>query len=190
MLEDLNAPRTNFTTELPAGMLLVSPLVSADTHTWLWEYKEDLITPSLATQVFKEYLNMPEATNQQDLHILKLARIRSGYGRFSPKNLLCYVGKREVMRDVILTLTEVAKEDGSTKVQVRQEDFEHNWYFIRELVGYRDKHILEHCDTEFVEFAARCLKEASTELLSIIEPASSCIIPSKVIVKETTIAAV
>ncbi|KAG2208240.1 hypothetical protein INT47_006095, partial [Mucor saturninus] len=178
MLENLDAPRTNFAAELPAGMLLVSPLVSADTHTWLWEYKEDLITQSLATQVFKEYLNMPEATNHEDLHLLKLARIRSGYNRFAPKNLLCYVGKREVMRDVILTLAESARSDGSTNVQVRQENFEHNWYFIRELVGYRDKHILDHCDAEFVDFAARCLKEASIEVF--VEP-SSCITPDKVL---------
>jgi hypothetical protein len=78
MLENLDAPHTNFATELPAGLLLVSPLVSADKHTWLWEYEEDLITQSLAMQALKEYLNIPDATNHDDLHLLKLARIRSG----------------------------------------------------------------------------------------------------------------
>lgn len=163
ILKDIEAPRTNYSIELPAGLLLVSPLVDAETHLWLWEFKQDIITRSLAKTVLKEYLNLPEADDEH-LHLLKLTRIQSGYNRFAPKNLLCYVGEREVMRDVILRLTECAKNDGSTKVQVRQENYEHNWYFIRELVGHHENHVLQQCDEQFVDFAVHCLQESDSQV--------------------------
>lgn len=168
MLDDILAPRSNFSIELPAGLLLVSPLVSADTNTWLWEFKEDLITPVLAKSVLKEYLNLPEA-DPTDLHLLKLTRIESGFDRFAPKNMLCYVGEREVMRDVILKLTEYARSDGNTQVEVRQENYEHNWYFIRELVAHHENHVLQQCDEQFVDFAANCLNQESDNLVRVVE---------------------
>ncbi|KAI8078327.1 Alpha/Beta hydrolase protein [Thamnidium elegans] len=168
MLKDILAPRTNFSVELPAGILLVSPLVSADTNSWLWEFKEDLITPALAKNVLKEYLNLPEA-DPAELHLLKLTRIESGYHRFAPKNVLCYVGEREVMRDVILKLTECARSDGTTQVEVRQENYEHNWYFIRELVAHHQNHVLQQCDEQFVDFAANCLNQESDNLVKVVE---------------------
>lgn len=168
MLFDLNAPRTNFEAELPAGLLLVSPLVSANTHEWLWHYKEDLVTKLLASRVLKEYLNLPEA-DTADLHLLKLAHISSDYDRFAPKNILCYVGEREVMRDEILKLVKAVRSDGKTNVELRQENYEHDWYFIREVVKAQDRHILDQSDAQFAEFAAKCLYQSSTESVAISE---------------------
>lgn len=168
MLFDLNAPRTNFDAELPAGLLLVSPLVSANTHEWLWHYKEDLVTKLLASRVLKEYLNLPEA-DTADLHLLKLAHISSDYDRFAPKNILCYVGEREVMRDEILKLVQAVKSDGKTNVELRQENYEHDWYFIREVVKAQDRHILHQSDRQFADFAAKCVKEAAAENFAISE---------------------
>ncbi|KAI9267013.1 Alpha/Beta hydrolase protein [Helicostylum pulchrum] len=168
MLTDILSPRTNFSIELPAGLLLVSPLVSADTNSWLWEFKKDIITPVLAKNVLKEYLNLPEA-DPTNLHLLKLTRITSGFNRFAPKNVLCYVGEREVMRDVILKLTDCARCDGNTLVEVRQENFEHNWYFVRELVARHQHHVLQQCDEQFVDFAANCLNQESDNLVKVVE---------------------
>ncbi|KAL9554594.1 hypothetical protein MBANPS3_002736 [Mucor bainieri] len=161
ILKDLGAPRSNYTIELPAGLLLVSPLVSANTSSWLWEFKQDIVTPVLASRVLKEYLNLPEATNTDELHLLKLAHIRSDFDRFAPKNVMVYVGEREVMRDDILTLAQTVKQDDKFNVRIRKENFEHDWYFIRELVKPQDKHILQSSDEEFAAFCARSLNEAA-----------------------------
>lgn len=168
ILTDLDAPRSNFDVELPAGLLLVSPLVSANTSEWLWEFTEDLVTPVLAERVLKEYLNLPEA-DTTDLHLLKLTHISSGYDRFAPKNILCYVGEREVMRDEILKLVDAVRSDGKTNVELRKENYEHDWYFIREVIRSEDKYLLAESDEQFADFAARCLDEVSTERLSITD---------------------
>lgn len=161
ILKDLGAPRSNYDIELPAGLLLVSPLVSANISSWLWEFKQDIVTPVLASRVLKEYLNLPEATNTDELHLLKLAHIRSDFDRFAPKNVMVYVGEREVMRDDILTLAQTVKQDAKFNVRIRRENFEHDWYFIRELVKPQDKHILHSSDQEFAAFCARSLNEAA-----------------------------
>ncbi|CAO0803204.1 unnamed protein product [Mucor circinelloides] len=161
ILKDLGASRSNYNVELPAGLLLVSPLVSANTSSWLWEFKQDIVTPVLASRVLKEYLNLPEATNTDELHLLKLAHIRSDFDRFAPKNVMVYVGEREVMRDDILTLAQTVKQDEKFNVRIRRENFEHDWYFIRELVRPEDKHILQSSDEEFAAFCARSLTEAA-----------------------------
>lgn len=161
ILKDLGAPRSNYNIELPAGLLLVSPLVSANTASWLWEFKQDIVTPVLASRVLKEYLNLPEATNTDELHLLKLAHIRSDFDRFAPRNVMVYVGEREVMRDDILTLAQTVKQDAKFNVRIRRENFEHDWYFIRELVRPQDKHILHSSDQEFAAFCARSLNEAA-----------------------------
>ncbi|KAI7907676.1 Alpha/Beta hydrolase protein, partial [Cokeromyces recurvatus] len=140
ILRDLSSPRTNHAIQLPAGLFLVSPLVSANISTWLWQYKEDLVTPLLATRVLKEYLNLPDAQDKEDeLHLLKLSQIDSDFHRFLPSHVLVYVGQREVMRDDILKMVNAIQQDHGhpkdrIKVQVRQENYEHDWYFIREVV--------------------------------------------------------
>lgn len=164
ILKDLGATRSNYNAEIPAGLLLVSPLVSANTSSWLWQFKEDIVTPLLAARVLKEYLNLPDATNTDELHLLKLAQIRSDFDRFAPKNVMVYVGEREVMRDDILTLAHTVKQDKKFNVHIRKENYEHDWYFIRELVKPQDKHILTSSDEEFAAFAAASLIEAAENI--------------------------
>ncbi|KAI8644119.1 Alpha/Beta hydrolase protein [Parasitella parasitica] len=161
ILKDIGASRSNYAAEIPAGILLVSPLVSANTSSWLWQFGNDIITPELASRVLKEYLNLPEATNTDDLHLLKLALISKDFDRFVPKNVMVYVGEQEVMRDDILTLAHTVKQDKTCNVYIRKEDCLHDWYFIRELVKAQDKHILTSSDEEFVAFATRSLSEAA-----------------------------
>ncbi|RCH78726.1 hypothetical protein CU098_003635 [Rhizopus stolonifer] len=158
ILTDIHFPRTNYRAELPAGLFLVSPLVSANTASWLWEFTGDIITPVLANRVLKEYLNLPEA-NPSELHVLKLAHIRSGFARFAPKNILIYVGEREVMRDDILSLANTVKKDEKLNVQIRKENYEHDWYFIREIVKAQDRYIVDEADSQFVDFVASSVME-------------------------------
>ncbi|KAI8335232.1 alpha/beta hydrolase fold-domain-containing protein [Blakeslea trispora] len=169
VLVDLAAHRSNHNIELPAGLFLVSPLVSADISSWLWQYNEDMITPVLAECVLKEYLNLPEA-DTSELHILKISRIRSDFDRFLPQNILVYVGRYEVMRDDILSLSNAIKKDISFNVQVRKENYGHEWYFIREIVKARDKHILYQSDQQFVDFAVDSVKKStSNHCVSIMD---------------------
>ncbi|KAI9482947.1 MAG: Alpha/Beta hydrolase protein [Benjaminiella poitrasii] len=170
ILNDLNAPRTNYSIDLPAGLFLVSPLVSANTSSWLWQYKEDLVTPLLASQVLKDYLNLPGATNLNELHVLKLTQIASGFDRFAPSHALAYVGDREVMRDDILSLVNTINQEvqSRVRVEVRRENYEHDWYFIREIVKAEDRDMLVQADLQFVAYAARCCRP---------EPSTSCSLP-------------
>lgn len=165
---DLNAPRTNHNIEIPAGLFLVSPLVSGNTSKWLWQYSEDLLTPLLIKQVFKEYLGFPNA-NTDDLHLLKLALITSGFDRFLPQNLLVYVGEREVMREDILTLANMVKQFPTFNVEIRKENYEHDWYFIREVVKLDERHLLVESDEQFAAFAAKALREANEAAPSATE---------------------
>jgi acetyl esterase/lipase len=153
---------------MPAGLILVSPLVSGNTSTWLWQYTEDLVTPLLAKQVLKEYLGLPSA-NTDDLHLLKLCHITSDFDRFLPKNLLVYVGEREVMREDIMMLANAVKQDSKFNVEVRKENYEHDWYFIREVVKLDERHLLAQSDEQFAAFAAKALREAREAVLSDIE---------------------
>lgn len=126
----------------------------------------------LASRVLKEYLNLPEATNTDELHLLKLAHIRSDFDRFAPKNVMVYVGEREVMRDDILALAQTVEQDEKFNVRIRKENFEHDWYFIRELVKPQDKHILQSSDEEFAAFCARSLSEATENTKEKSSPSS------------------
>lgn len=86
-----------------------------------------------------------------------------------PKNLLVYVGEREVMREDIMTLANAVKQDVKFNVEVRKENYEHDWYFIREVVKLDERHLLVQSDEQFAAFAAKALREASEEKPSAIE---------------------
>ncbi|KAG0167947.1 hypothetical protein DFQ28_006229 [Apophysomyces sp. BC1034] len=158
ILTDHDAPRENFAVELPAGMLLVSPLVSGEVSAWRWDLA-DMITPMLAQRVLKDYLDLPNV-NPEDLPILRLRHITKDYHRFAPKNMVFFVGDQEVMRDDILTVANNVKNQENVNIQICKEDYPHDWFLIREIVPLKDKPMLERYDNMFVDFAARSVNDA------------------------------
>lgn len=165
LLEDFDAPRTNTEVDLPAGMVLISPLVTPETTSASWgsNEKHDLVTQKLAKLVFKEYLDYPNV-DPDKLPILRLAKIDRGFERFAPKNVLVFVGDKEVMRDDIMNLVEMVEKDGKINVRVCKENYAHCWYVIRELVKQKDKVMLAQYDEVFADFVARALEEAAGKM--------------------------
>ncbi|KAF7732734.1 hypothetical protein EC973_000005 [Apophysomyces ossiformis] len=162
ILVDHDAPRENFTVDLPAGMVLVSPLVSGEVSEWRWDASADMVTPMLAQRVLKDYLDLPNV-NPDDLPILRLRNISKDYHRFAPRNLVIFVGEREVMRDDILNLANNVKIQGTMNVEICREDYPHDWFLIRELVPLKDKPMLDRYDHFIADFAARVLEEARVD---------------------------
>lgn len=163
MTKNMNAPRTNFKINKPAGIFLVSPLIVSNTSEWSWnECKNDLVTHNLVTCILKEYMKLPDI-NPSDLHLLKFAHLRSGFERFAPKHVMFYYGGQEVMRTGIIAIAEAMQKSKSLNVVVRREEFHHDWYFLRQLIRNRDSHIVESADEEFASFAARAVKEYCPE---------------------------
>ena len=162
IVNDLNAPRTNFKIGLPAGALMVSPLITPETNSWSWENLEkyDMVTQQLAKLVFKEYLDYPNV-DPEDIPILKLARVDKDFERFSPKNVLVFVGDKEVMRDDILQLANAIEKEGKINIRVCKEAYPHDWFLIREIVKQKDKYMLEQYDEVFVDFAAYAVADAA-----------------------------
>ncbi|KAI9277048.1 Alpha/Beta hydrolase protein [Phascolomyces articulosus] len=164
IINDLDAPRTNFDIGLPAAMLLVSPLITPETNSWSWENleKHDMVTQHLAKLVFKEYLDFPNV-DPEDVPILKLAKVEKDFERFAPKNVLVFVGDKEVMRDDILHLANAVEKDGKINIRVCKESYPHDWFLIREIVKQKDKYMLEQYDEVFVDFAAYAVAEAAQD---------------------------
>lgn len=134
ILEDLDAPRTNFDTDLPAGIVASSPLLTPETNSASWEAfeKTDLVSQALAKLVFKEYLDYPNV-DPDTLPLLRLSKIRQGFNRFMGKNALVFVGEKEVMRDDIMVLVDAVESDKASNIKLRicKENMVHDWFLIR-----------------------------------------------------------
>jgi hypothetical protein len=151
--------------DLPAAMMLSSPLVTEQfsSPSWKENEKHDLITTKFARQVLREYFDPEVAPTPDTMKVLALARMQSGFEDFIPKNVLIFVGKKEVMRDDILELANRVKENSSISLQVVQENLVHDWFMIRDLV--KNKSILERNDKIFIRFIKNSLEQAQGHLL-------------------------
>ncbi|KAI8145005.1 Alpha/Beta hydrolase protein [Fennellomyces sp. T-0311] len=167
LTEDIDAPRTKTDIQIPAGLLLSSPLVTIETDSWSWKNleKHDMVTQHLAKLILKEYLDYPNV-DPESLPILRMSKIYRGFDRFCPKNALVFVGDKEVMRDDIVNLANKVEKDGSIKVRVCKEKYAHDWFLIREIVKQKDKYVLDQYDEVFVDFAANAVAEAAEKVTS------------------------
>ncbi|KAI9018626.1 Alpha/Beta hydrolase protein [Phycomyces nitens] len=162
MMDNLDAPRTNFLIQKPAGLVLSSPLVTAETTSESWKKfnKTDIVSYQLADLVVKELLG--EAVENPDkIPLLRLSHVQKGFDRFLPKNVLGLVGDIEVMRDDIVNITNSIRKDKSTNIELYSENYPHDWYFIREIVKKADKKMLYKYDEMFAEFSVRSIKYAA-----------------------------
>ncbi|KAI9284927.1 Alpha/Beta hydrolase protein [Umbelopsis sp. AD052] len=146
--------------DLPAAMMLSSPLVTEkfDAPSWKANDKHDIVTTKFAKQVLREYFDPEVAPTPETMKVLALSRMDKGFEVFIPKNVIVYVGKKEVMRDDILELCDRVKRNSTINVQVIQENLVHDWYMIRDLV--KKKSILEQNDRVFIRFIKQALEQA------------------------------
>ncbi|KAI9311493.1 Alpha/Beta hydrolase protein [Dichotomocladium elegans] len=164
VLKDLDATRTNFNIDKPAGMLMVSPLVTPETSSPSWKSnaKRDLVTQQLAKIIYKEFLGYPHV-DPDSLPILRLNQVHDRFDRFVPSNVLVFVGEKEVMRDDIVALVDMVEKDGCVNIRLCKENYPHCWYVIREMVKVKDKAMLSRYDEDFADFAVKAVTEATRE---------------------------
>ncbi|KAI8381370.1 Alpha/Beta hydrolase protein [Radiomyces spectabilis] len=149
--------------DIPAGLVLVSPLVSPNTEAWLWQ-QNDFVSPRLAACVQHEYFNV-STESIADLPLSRLSLLESDFVRFLPQHLAVYVGNREVMRDDILTMARRITQDHlrhgrGVHVNIYSEDYAHDWYFIREIVPVRQRAaIFDKHDAQFTDFCVHALQQ-------------------------------
>ncbi|KAG0183707.1 hypothetical protein DFQ28_001189 [Apophysomyces sp. BC1034] len=162
--------------DLPAGMVLVSPLVTANSTSESWKKfeKTDLVSFALKKLIYKEFLDS-KCVNVDTLPIINLSgQLQYGFNRFAPKNVMIFVGDKEVMRDDILAMAETVRTDGYAHVKVHCENYEHDWYLIREIVKQKDKPMLKRYDESFADFAVKAINEAAVvdpgEIIESLEP--------------------
>jgi acetyl esterase/lipase len=141
-------------------------------HEWLWHFKSDLVTPSLARTVVKEFLDIKSDKGRNSLPFLKIVNIKSGFSRFVPDNIMLIVGEKEVMRDDILSLAKtVMREEKKIRIQIHRENFGHDWYFLRDIVKSSQQHLVKRTDDAFIDFVAKTVaKRNSTEILTAVQP--------------------
>ncbi|KAI8643240.1 Alpha/Beta hydrolase protein [Parasitella parasitica] len=164
ILHDLSAPRENFEQPLPAAVLLSSPLVSGviESESWKMFHKTDVVSMGLAKLIYKEYLNLPK-TKVEDLPIMRLHHVNSKFDRFLPKNVMVFIGDKEVLRDDVVNMVNAIKKDGKTNLLFIKESYAHDWFMIHELVKKKDKHLIAKYDEMFVEFCVDAVKEAKSQ---------------------------
>lgn len=187
ILNDLNSPRENYSIPIPAAVLLSSPLVTADTTSKSWKQfnKKDIVSLGLAELICKEYLGLPHV-KVEDLPVMRLHHVRKDFNRFLPKNVLVFVGDKEVLRDDILDFSKAVQEDGKTNIQVISEHYLHDWYMIREIVKKKDKKKIVTYDELFVDFAVRSVKEAKASLKQAIPPTKQEFPLSEMLISDNT----
>ncbi|KAI7907876.1 Alpha/Beta hydrolase protein [Cokeromyces recurvatus] len=143
----------------PAGLVLISPLVTDKTNSESWKVnqKYDYITQYTAKVIKRDYFepihNSQDEEEQQ--RILGIAKLETGFKAFMTPEVLMYIGNLEVLRDDALQLAMKAEHDG-VNWQTVIEDFVHDWFCVREVV--KDKEAIKRADHIFADFCYRAIK--------------------------------
>lgn len=171
ILHDLSAPRENFKQPLPAAALLSSPLVSGviETESWKLFHKTDVVSMGLSKLIYKEYLGLPE-TKIEDLPIMRLHHVKNNFDRFMPKNVMVFIGDKEVLRDDVVNMVDAVKKDGKINIQFIKENYAHDWFMIHELIKKKDKYLITKYDEMFVDFCADAVEQANKSLVDTAKP--------------------
>ncbi|KAI8341843.1 Alpha/Beta hydrolase protein [Chlamydoabsidia padenii] len=144
----------------PAGAILVSPLVTDETHSQSWQenIKYDYISQHTAKVIKRDYFEpaQEDPFTTESNQVLGIAKLHTGFQAFLPPHVLMYVGNLEVLRDDALVFAEKAGNDG-VQWKTVAEDCVHDWFCVREVV--KDKSILERADKVFVDFVHRAIGE-------------------------------
>ncbi|KAI8084751.1 Alpha/Beta hydrolase protein [Halteromyces radiatus] len=161
LLTDPYAKRTNFDIDLPAGILLSSPVISVNqtSESWKKYASSDIVSHRLFDLVIKEYVSLKK-NNLDKMAMFNLFNNLShgGMEQICQGTILIFVGEKEVFRDDIITFVDIIKKTTSKlKVNVCKAQYAHDWYLIREIVRQEDKELLHRCDTIMAKWCDRAL---------------------------------
>ncbi|KAI8340209.1 Alpha/Beta hydrolase protein [Chlamydoabsidia padenii] len=161
LLINPHAKRTNFDIDLPAGILLSSPVVSVNqtSDSWKKYANTDIVSHKLFKLVIKEYIALKK--NQLDsMAMLTLFNNLSqgGMEHICQGTMLFFVGEKEVFRDDILAFAAMVKKTAKVKVNICKAHYAHDWYLVREIVRQEDKHMLKRCDDITAKWCDRAVK--------------------------------
>ncbi|KAI8380566.1 Alpha/Beta hydrolase protein [Choanephora cucurbitarum] len=180
----------------PAGAVLISPLVTDETtsESWKENQKYDYITYHTAKVIKRDYF--PTSTNassssalqqeqrshpspqnfdaeneegQDELQILGIAKLQTGFKAFLPPEVLMYIGEYEVLKDDALQLGEKIQQD-DVSLEIVVEPNVHDWFCVREVV--KDKETLQRADHTFADFCYRAIGGPTRILQKPVSPIS------------------
>lgn len=143
----------------PAGVILVSPLVTDETtsESWKTNIKFDYITHYTAKVIKRDYfepINKEDHEDEKVNQVLGIAELQTGFSAFMSPHVLMYIGNLEVLRDDALQLAMKAEQDG-VAWQTVIEDEVHDWFCVREVV--KDKTAITRADQTFADFCYRAI---------------------------------
>jgi hypothetical protein len=162
LLTNPHAQRTNFDLDLPAGILLSSPVVSVNqtSESWKKYAGSDIVSHKLFELVIKEYIALKK--NKLDkMAMLSLFNNLShgGMEQICQGSMLFFVGEKEVFSDDIFAFADIIKKTTSKlKVNICKAQYAHDWYLIREIVRQEDKPMLKRCDEIVAKWCDRAVQ--------------------------------
>ncbi|OZJ03400.1 hypothetical protein BZG36_04010 [Bifiguratus adelaidae] len=132
----------------PAGVIMISPIVTDDTTSRSWQVnqKYDFVTQYTAKVIKRDYIP-PEMVDDVDGTFLGLAKLEEGFSDWLPHSLLFYIGGREVLRDDDIEFAEKLKRNGLDVQVIVEPKGIHDWFCIRET--FADKKALQKADLAF-----------------------------------------
>ncbi|CAO3586534.1 unnamed protein product [Absidia cylindrospora] len=162
LLTDPHAKRTNFDLDLPAGILLSSPVVSVNqtSESWKKYASTDIVTHKLFDLVIKEYISLKKnKLDKMAMFNLYNNLSQGGMEQICQGSVLFYVGEKEVFSDDILTFADIIKKTSTKlKVNVCKAKYAHDWYLIREIVRQEDKPMVKRCDEITAKWCVRSIQ--------------------------------
>ncbi|KAI9308910.1 Alpha/Beta hydrolase protein [Cunninghamella echinulata] len=164
LLHNYDGKRSNFDLELPAGMLLSSPLVSVNRTSKSWEKyeKSDIVTHALFERVLEKYIVL-KANNIEDIAMLHLNKhlSKGGMEHICQGNILFFAGSKEVFHDDIIQFADMIRSNSTRlNVDVCKASYAHDWLLIRELIPSSDRHLYKQYDTMVAKWFCDTLKKA------------------------------
>lgn len=164
--ENVAEPPTEEPLPRPAGLVLISPLVTdqTDSASWKANVKYDYITQRTAKVIKREYL--PQVLDAP-IPFLEVAKENTGFKKWMPHNVLVLMGGKEVLLDDGTLFARKLKKDGLNVELVVEEDLVHDWFLVREVV--KDKQITDRADKLFARFISRAVNDRSSSQVTIVE---------------------
>ncbi|SAM08406.1 hypothetical protein [Absidia glauca] len=174
LLVDPLARRTNFDLDLPAGILLSSPVISVNqtSETWKQFAGSDLVSHKLFELVIKEYIKL--TMNRLDnVAMFKIFNnlTQGGLEHICQGGILFFVGEEEVFSQDIYDFAHLIKQT-TTKLQVDmcKAPFPHDWYLIRDIVDLQSMPMMKHFDDYMAKWCQRSLSLAANHGLLLPLP--------------------
>lgn len=161
------AQRNNFDLDLPAGILLSSPVISVNqtSETWKKFAGSDLVSHKLFELVIKEYIKL--TMNRLDhVAMFKIFNnlTQGGLEHICQGGILLFVGEKEVFSQDIYDFAHLIKQKpAKLRVDLCKAPFPHDWYLIRDIVDLQSMPMMKYYDDFMAKWCQQSLSMATNQ---------------------------